>query len=94
MSAMDDLRNSNFCEAVLRLRSVDECQLFFENILSDNELKQIVRRFNVAELLYEGATYREIIKKTNAANLTISRVKRVLESDESILRKILDRGSF
>lgn len=66
-------------EAVLRLRSVEECYRFFEDLCTVHELRALAQRFHVAHLLHEGATYEEIVRKTGASSATVSRVKRFLE---------------
>lgn len=66
------------CQAVLSLKTVEECYKFFEDISTINELKSWAQRLEVAKLLQEGATYEKIAEETGASTATISRVKRCL----------------
>lgn len=65
-------------EAILCLKSKDECYTFFEDICTINELLSLTQRFEVAKMLREQKTYLEIAEKTGASTATISRVNRSL----------------
>ena len=65
-------------QAVLHLRSVDECYRFFEDLCTIGEVKALAQRFAVARMLYEGKTYEAIAARTGASSATISRVRRFL----------------
>lgn len=65
-------------EAVLSLKTTDECYRFFEDLCTVNELCSLSQRFEVAYMLRGGKTYLEIAEKTHASTATISRVSRSL----------------
>ena len=65
-------------EAILTLKSKEECYSFFEDLCTVNELLSLSQRFEVAAMLKEHKTYLEIAEKTGAATATISRVNRSL----------------
>ena len=65
-------------EAILSLKTVDECIKFFDDLCSVTELRAIEQRFLVAKLLNEGHVYNTILEKTGASSATISRVNRSL----------------
>lgn len=65
-------------DAVLSLKSPEECYTFFEDICTINELLSLSQRFEVAKMLREHKTYLEIAEKTGASTATISRVNRSL----------------
>ena len=71
-------RNMDMYEAVLTLKTVDECIKFFDDLCSVTELKAMEQRFQVAALLNEGHIYNTILEKTGASSATISRVNRSL----------------
>ncbi len=64
--------------AVLRLRTVEECYRFFEDLCTIGEVKALAQRFAVARMLDQGLTYEEIAARTGASSATISRVRRFL----------------
>ena len=65
-------------DAVLRLRSREDCYAFFEDLCTVNELLSLSQRLEVAGMLMNGKTYLEISEKTGASTATISRVNRSL----------------
>lgn len=65
-------------EAILALKSSEECYTFFEDVCTINELLSLSQRYEVARMLREGRTYLEIAEKTGASTATISRVNRSL----------------
>ena len=78
---MGDLRHpgeKEFYEAVLTMRSIEDCKLFFEDICTIKELQAMSQRFRVACLLDSGSNYLEVSESTGASSATISRVNRCL----------------
>lgn len=64
--------------AVLSLKTVEECYMFFEDLCTIPELKSMSQRFKVAELLGDKHTCHDICAKTGSSTATISRVNRCL----------------
>ncbi len=64
--------------AILKLKSVEDCRSFFEDVCTIKELQDISQRLEVASLLKEGNNYQEVCKKTGASTATISRVNKCL----------------
>ena len=67
-----------FFEAVMSLKSQEECRVFFEDICTIKELQSLYQRFRVACLLDSGSNYLEVSDATGASSATISRVNRCL----------------
>ena len=67
-----------FFEAVMSLKTQEDCRLFFEDICTIKELQDITQRLEVALMLDEGKNYQEISELTGASTATISRVKKCL----------------
>lgn len=65
-------------QAILTLKTPEECYLFFEDVCTVNELLSLSQRYEVAKMLREKKTYLEIAEKTGASTATISRVNRSL----------------
>lgn len=65
-------------DAILCLKSREECYSFFEDLCTVNELLSLSQRFEVAAMLKNRKTYLEIAEKTGASTATISRVNRSL----------------
>jgi len=78
---MINLKNEmtdHFFEAVLTLKSVDECYKFFEDVCTIKEIKALSQRLEVAKMLKDKCLYSDIVAKTGASTATISRVNRSL----------------
>ncbi|GAB6117066.1 YerC/YecD family TrpR-related protein [Thermoanaerobacter brockii subsp. lactiethylicus] len=86
----DELVDQLF-EAILKLRNIEECYRFFEDIATINEIKALAQRFEVAKMLRNKKTYIEIAEKTGASTATISRVNRALNYGANGYKIILDR---
>ena len=72
-------RNEKMYEAILSLRSVEECLQFFEDLCTMSELSAMEQRYQVARALHDGKIYNEILAETGASSATISRVNRSLQ---------------
>ncbi len=68
----------HFFDAVLCLKTKEECYAFFEDVCTINEILSFSQRFEVAKMLRDGCTYLDISEKTGASTATISRVNRSL----------------
>ena len=69
-----------FFEAILTLKTKDECAKFFADACTPKELQAIAQRFTVAEMLYNKRVYSDIIEQTGASTATISRVGRSINN--------------
>ena len=65
-------------DAVLSLKTQEDCRMFFEDICTIKELETMSQRLEVARMLMGGSTFNEIVAATGASTTTISRVNRCL----------------
>ena len=65
-------------EAILTLKTLEECVNFFDDLCSVAELRAIEQRYHVARMLSDGHIYSSILEQTGASSATISRVNRSL----------------
>lgn len=77
--------------AVLQLKTVEECYKFFEDLCTMQELISIAQRLRVAKLLDEKKIYNTIVKETGASTATISRVNRTLNYGNDGYRLVFER---
>lgn len=68
----------NLFKAILSLKDIDECYLFFEDVCTIKEISDISNRFEAAKMLSEKKSFSEITQKTGMSTATISRVNRCL----------------
>lgn len=78
-------------DAILALKTREECYKFFEDICTINEIKSLEQRLQVAKMLKEKKTYIDIADITGASTATISRVNRCLNYGSGGYNLIFDR---
>ncbi len=64
--------------AILGLKDIKTCKMFFEDVCTIKELQEMSQRLQVAKELKNGKNYQEISKLTGASTATISRVNKCL----------------
>ena len=64
--------------SILKLKTVEECYDFFEDLCTVPEIKAMPQRLEVAHMLSNNCVYSDIVAKTGASTATISRVNRSL----------------
>ena len=77
-------------EGILSLKTVDECYRFFEDICTINEINSIAQRLQVAKMLDNKCTYKEIEQETTASTATISRINKCLVYGADGYKVVLD----
>lgn len=77
-------------EAILKLKSVDDCRKFFEDVCTIKEIQDVAQRLEVAKLLKSGCNYQSISKETGASTATISRVNKCLNYGSGGYKLVLD----
>ena len=84
-------------DAILTLKTKEDCYKFFEDVCTVNELLSISQRLEVAKLLLKKTTYLDIAQQTGASTATISRVNRSLvygsDGYEMVFERLEEEGS-
>ena len=78
-------------DAIMELKSKEECYIFFEDICTINEIHAISQRLQVAKLLRAKKTYNEIEQITKASTATISRINKCIVYGADGYKRVLDR---
>ncbi|MBQ8797542.1 MAG: helix-turn-helix domain-containing protein [Oscillospiraceae bacterium] len=78
-------------DAILNLKTREECSKFFADICTVKELLDLAQRMDVAVLLDQGVSYQAIAQQINVSTATISRVSRCLNYGSGGYRLVLDR---
>ena len=68
----------DFFQAIITLKTEEECEKFFDDVCTIQELEALSQRLEVAKLLCEGKSYNDINRITGASTTTIGRVSRCL----------------
>lgn len=83
--------NDGMYQAILSLKTVDECIAFFSDLCTVSELQAMGQRYQVAVLLNQGMIYNDILEQTGASSATISRVNRSLQYGDGGYQIVFER---
>ena len=86
-------RSMALYETILKLKDIDECCRFFDDLCTPTELRSMEQRFDVAVYLEEGLVYLDILEKTGASSATISRVRRSMLDNGAggVMQRVIHR---
>ena len=91
MSLRRDHQTDELFKSILKLRTVEECYQYFDDLCTIKEVRDLGQRLEVARRLDEGASYQQAGEATGASTATIGRVKKCLEYGTGGYRMILAR---
>ncbi|MBQ4599859.1 MAG: hypothetical protein IJB19_08090 [Clostridia bacterium] len=78
-------------EAILNLKTTEDCYKFFEDVCTIKELQDMAQRLDVAFLLTEGMNYQKISQEVNVSTATISRVSKCLNYGSGGYRSAIEQ---
>ena len=84
-------RSAALYEALLLLKTPEECYAFFEDLCTISEIQEMAKRIIAAKMLQDNYIYTEIAEKTGLSTATISRVNRCLKYGNDGYTTVLDR---
>lgn len=91
MSGWHNRQTDGLCEALLTLKSREECYAFLEDVCTIKEVLDMSQRLAVAKLLDKGQSYSAVSRETGASTATISRVSRCYEYGSGGYRTVIER---
>ncbi len=77
--------------AILKLKSRDEAQRFFRDLLTEVEIEDFANRWKVAQMLSQNVSYSKIEKETGMSTTTIARISKWLNEGMNGYRLIIKR---
>jgi TrpR-related protein YerC/YecD len=89
--ASKNAKNDVLFQAILSLRTLEECYEFFEDLCTMKELADMAQRVDAARMLLAGCTYEQIVKDVEISTATISRINRCIQYGDGGYEKILKR---
>jgi len=78
-------------KAILSLKTIEECQAFFRDLLTLEEITEMSKRWQAARLLSQHLPYRIVAKKTGLSTTTVARVAQWLYHGEGGYKLVLKR---
>ena len=76
-------------ETILKLKTLDDCYMLFEDLCTYKELNSMAQRIKAAKLLMENKTYEQIIGEIDISSATLSRISRCIHYGSGGYRKFL-----
>lgn len=76
-------------ETLATLKSKNELEDFFREILTENEIKDITFRWRLMKDILAGESQRQIARKYKISLCKITRGSKILKNENSISKKIL-----
>lgn len=81
----------NLMEAILLLENVEEAKNFLRDLLTEKELIEFGKRWQVAQLLEQQVSYSQIEKQTGLSSTTVARISKWLTNGSNGYKTIIDR---
>jgi TrpR-related protein YerC/YecD len=79
-------------DALLRLRTREECRLFLRDLCTLGELEALAHRWEIARLVDEGLPYLEVAERVRTSTTTVTRVAHWLHHGTGGYRLALERA--
>ena len=76
---------------IAAIESESECASLMEDLCSQNELRAMQQRLEVAALLMSGETFLSIQQKLGVSSAIVARVNRALQNSKGGLQQSLER---
>lgn len=78
-------------EQILKLETIEECQKFFDDLCTINELEAMLQRIKAAKMLLQEKTFQEVIKETQISSATLARVSKCIKYGDGGYKEILEK---
>lgn len=82
-----------FYREILKLETLEECEIFFEDLCTIKELESMSQRIQSAKMLLEGKTYNEVIEHTEISSATLSRVSKCIRYGNGGYKSIIEKNN-
>ena len=66
-------------DEILKLETEEECEKFFDDLCTINELDAMLQRIKAAKMLLEDKTFQEVTKETKISSATLARVSKCIK---------------
>ena len=76
-------------EILAKLNTEAEVEAFFDDLCTYAEIEKMEQRVEAAQMFLQGATYNQVIKKTDISSATLSRVSRCIRHGKGGYSRLL-----
>ena len=78
-------------EEILKLETIEECEKFFDDLCTINELDAMLQRIKAAKMLLEDKTFQEVTKETKISSATLARVSKCIKYGDGGYKNIIEK---
>ena len=76
---------------ILKLESIEECEKFFDDLCTINELEAMLQRIKAAKMLLENKTFQEVTAETKMSSATLARVSKCIKYGDGGYKDIINK---
>lgn len=87
----DTKKSNELFEAILALKTKDECNKFFRDLCTLEEMADLTDRWQMVKLIVKGKSYRDIASTLNVSTTTVARVANWLNQGKGGYKLIVNR---
>lgn len=84
-------KTDDLFKAILSLETTKEAEAFFRDLCTIEEIKEMSERWQIAQLIHSGMSYRKIAEKLGVSTTTVSRVAVWVFHGESGYKSVLEK---
>ena len=78
-------------EQFLKLETLEECELFFDDLCTVKELDSMLQRIKAAKMLLEDKTFIEVTNATKISSATLARVSKCIKYGDGGYKNIIEK---
>ncbi len=91
MTKWNNKKTEDLMRAILILRTTDEAKRFFRDLLTQQEIVELARRWQAAKMLSKNISYSQVQKETGLSSTTVARASRWLNRGMNGYKLVLKR---
>lgn len=84
-------KSAELFDAILALKTKDECRRFFRDLCTLEEMTDLVDRWQMVKLIAKGYSYREIAKQLKVSTTTVARVAQWIKNGQGGYQLMIKR---
>lgn len=78
-------------DEILKLETEEECEKFFADLCTINELDAMLQRIRAAKMLLADKTFQEVTAATKISSATLARISKCIKYGDGGYKEILEK---
>ena len=76
---------------ILKLETIEECEKFFDDLCTINELEAMLQRIKAAKMLLENKTLQEVTTESKISSATLARISKCIKYGDGGYKDIITK---